>query len=290
MWGLLAALASTASVLAPAPVGALAADGPRVALAAGCEVRVWTPPARRTSRLGRMSCPRTSTGSGIPAVSIGGRRVLWLHYAGGNIREWSLWTATTTRPTPRRLRFVARDVDAPPPLVLGEADVSRTGDLLPYAVDDTVVALRENGSRALTWRAPARVTALGANAGGLAVAAADGSVTVFDAADPGAPTDRWTGPTPARAVFVTGNGVAAQRGRTLEFRDGSPVTLVHVLPSGARVVDAQGTEALYVHRGRVRRIDVVTGVVRDVAAAAHAQLEPGRLVHAAGRRVVSRAP
>ena len=89
------------SVAAPAPVRALEHDASRVAYAVGRSARdcnrvyVWDLATRGVSKLGRKThCEQTSTGNEIAAVSIAGRRVLWVHYAGGNIRDWSLWTAT----------------------------------------------------------------------------------------------------------------------------------------------------------------------------------------------------
>src|SRR5215218_1022863 len=117
---MLAIAATIAALVAPAPVQALAFDMPLLAYASvhsapDCDrIRVWSRATRRTVRLGRTtSCEQTSTGSGIAALSIAGNRALWLHFTGGNIREWSLFTATTEAPRPRRLRFIARDVDAP---------------------------------------------------------------------------------------------------------------------------------------------------------------------------------
>src|SRR5947208_13040849 len=74
-------------------------------------------------------CPATSTGSGIAAVAEAQGRVLWLSYAGGNDRDWTLYTASERARTPRLLRFVTVDVSAPPPIVVGDADER----LLPYA-------------------------------------------------------------------------------------------------------------------------------------------------------------
>ena len=100
-----ATAAAPRAVAAPARVTALAMDGRLVALrvgtnprsiATGC--RVWNLTTRAVTTLGRtMPCDEGSTGTGIAAVSIAGSRVLWLHYTGGNIREWRLFTATTTR-------------------------------------------------------------------------------------------------------------------------------------------------------------------------------------------------
>jgi hypothetical protein len=91
-------------------------------------VELWNPDSKGTWRFGR---PRpcgeeTSTGSGIWDVAVASGRALWLEYTGGNIREWSLKTATTSRKSPRLLRFVARDVDARPPFVLGPGALDGT--------------------------------------------------------------------------------------------------------------------------------------------------------------------
>jgi hypothetical protein len=281
--------AAAATIASPAPVQALALGMPLLAYAGGraggdCDrVRIWSRATRRTVRLGRTtSCEQTSTGTGIAALSIAGNRVLWLHLTGGNIREWSLFTATTTRPRPRRLRFVSRDVDAPAPIVLGEGDTTRYGDLLPYAVDRDVVVLRPNGARAFTWRAPARVTALGANWGGLAVALEDGRIAIFD--NDGSMETIRPGSPAATAVFVTGNGVAAQRGRAVELRTGSS-TRSWPLPAGARVRDADGYEATYVSRGRVKLLRLDTGRTRDLGPGVDAQLEYSTVAVASGRRI-----
>jgi hypothetical protein len=290
MLSLAATIAAAAATLtSPGPVHALALDTPLLAYASGrsagdCDrIRIWSRATRRTVRLGRTtSCEQTSTGTGIAALSIAGNRVLWLHYTGGNIREWSLFTATTARPRPRRLRFVSRDVDEPSPIVLGEGDTTRYGELLPYAVDRDVVVLRPNGARAFTWRAPARVTALGANWGGLAVALADGRVAIFE--NDGSMETTWAGSPAATAVFVTGNAVAAQRGRIVEMRSGS-VMRRWTLPVDARLRDAEGYEAVYVSRGRLKLLRLDTGRTRDLGRASDAQLEYSTVAAATGRRI-----
>jgi hypothetical protein len=287
------ALAATiAAITAPAPVQTLAFDTPLLAYASthsatDCDrVRVWSRATGRTVRLGRStSCEQTSTGSGISALSLAGKRVLWLHYAGGNIREWSLFTATTTSPRPRRLRFVARDVDAPAPIVIGEGDTSRFGNLLPYAVGREVVVLRPNGSRAFAWTAPARVTAIGAKAGGLAVALEDGRIVVFEE---GSVLDEIRLPSAASAVFVTGNGIAAQVSSQLYFLAGPPSDR-WPLPAGARVRDADGSRAVYLSRGRARLVGLVTGRTRDLGPATDVQLEHETVAIASGLRIRLRA-
>lgn len=285
---MLAVAATIAAVAAPAPVQAVAFDAPLLAYATGraggdCDrVRIRNLTTRRTVRLARsMSCQQTSTGTGIAALSIAGNRVLWLHFTGGNIREWSLFTATTTAPRPRRLRFVARDVDAAAPIVVGEGDTSRFGDLLPYAVDREVIVLRPNGSRAFAWTAPGRVTAVGANSGGLAVAVEDGRLFVLEG---GRVETRWTGSPAATAALVTGNGVATQRGRTIELRTGDAVVRWPV-PADARLRDAEGLRVVYTTGGRAWLRAAGDERARALGFATDVQLEQSTAAIASGRSI-----
>lgn len=284
-----AAAGAPRAVTAPAPVIALAFDGARIAYVSGrtsydCDrIRIWNLSTRGVSRLGRSTnCEQTSTGNRVADIAIAGARALWLHYAGGNIREWTLWTATTTRPTPRRLRFVARDVDAPAPIVIGPGDGSPLGDMLPYAVDRAVVVLRANGARRFSWTAPARVVALSALAGELAVAYEGGRVAILDAAGRVQRNETYAGR--VDAVRITGNGLVVQRGRTLELRDGgTPRTWT--LPVGASLEDAAGGRAFYVAGGRARQLSLSTGSDRLVAAGSHVQVEGVTIAVSSGRRV-----
>jgi hypothetical protein len=280
--------ASVRTVTAPAPVRALELDGARIAYATGRSARdcnrvfVWNLTTRGVTKLGRRThCEQTSTGNEIAAVSIAGTRVLWVHYAGGNIRDWSLWTATTTKPGPLRLRLVSRDVDAPAPIVIGQGDASKLGDLLPYAVDRMVVALRADGSRRFAWTAPARVVALSALGGELAVATAGGVVTVLDARGRVLRTEDFAGE--IAAVRITGASLAVQRGRMLELRGGRTAT--YLLPAGTRLADAQGDRAVLVGGGKVRSLDLDSGRSVVVAAGSFAGLEGSRLAIGSGRTV-----
>ena len=274
-------------VVSPGPVAALAFDRARVAYASGrsrgdCDrVRIWNLRSERIARLGRTTaCVQTSTGTGIGALSIAGPRVLWLHYTGGNIREWSLFTATTSAPRPRRLRFIRRGVDDSAPIVLGEGD-SRDRVLLPYAVDRRVIALRGDGTRRFSWTAPDRVTALGARGHVLAVALADGRIVVHDLAL-GTSTEIVEAGT-AAAVFVSGDGIAAQYGRTVDLHGRQSYTAT--LPRGASLRDADGLQGLYTVGGRVKQLDLRTRATRDLGAAAYAQLESRKAATATDRVV-----
>lgn len=280
--------AAVRSVVAPAPVSALAADGTRIAYATGFSARdcnrvyVWNLATGGVTKLGRKThCERTSTGNAIPAVSIAGTRVLWVHYVGGNTRDWTLWTATATRPAPVRLRLVSRDADSPPPIVIGKGDSSRLGDILPYAVDRTVVALRENGARRFSWSAPARVVALAAKGDELAVASEGGVVTLLDAS--GRVLRRETFGAEIDEVRIAGDSLVAQHGRTLELRGGR--IAIYSLVAGAKLADADGNRAVMVRRGKVSTFDLDSGFGGVAAAGSFAQLEGAKLAVAYGRTV-----
>lgn len=290
MLAALAAAAAAVSIQSPAPVQALAADGYRAAYVAGFSARdcnrvyVWNVRTSGVVKLGRRThCDQTSTGNAVRSLALAGTRALWIHFAGGNRRQWTLWTATTSRPAPILLRSLELDVDDPAPFVLGEGDASVLGEILPYAAGETVFALRVNGARAFSWRAPARVTALGAGDGELAVATADGSVTVLDAA--GRVVRRSEGASAPSAVFVTGKSVLVQRGRALEQL---PSGRVFTLPGGARLQDGRGDAAVYVRLGVVHQLNLASGQHSQLARGELGQLEPGRTYTASGRTVTVR--
>ena len=284
--------ASVRSVSTAGPVVSLALDSGRVAYAEGFSARdcdrvwIWSLQTRRVTKLGRSTpCVRTSTGVGIASLTLAGSRALWLHYAGGNIREWRLFTATVAAPRPRLLRFVAVDVDAPAPIVVGDGNTSRFGDLLPYAVGRDVVVLRSDGSRRFTWRAPARVTAVSALFGEVAVAGEDGLVTVLSAAGKVVGSARFSGS--VSAVKLSGDGVLAQvRSRLELFRDGEMRTFA--LPRDARLEDAQGEHAYFVAGGQARRLLLTTGEQNTIAAGSHIGVALATVGVSSGRRVTAR--
>lgn len=287
--------AATRTVTAPAPVTALAFEGSRVAYASGRSARdcnrihVWNLATRAVLRLPRpTSCVETSTGSGVATLAVAGTRVLWAHYIGGNFRDWTLWTATTTKPKPRRLRAVTRSADDPAPLLVGSGDGTR-GGLLPYALDDEVVVLRADGSRRFAWTAPARVTALAAQSGELAVASAGGTVTVLDATGAVLRTESFDGD--VQTVRSTSSGLVVLRRRTLELRADDGSSRTWTLPRDARLEDAQGNRAYYVAGGQIRelRLDLANRQ-RQLGLGSHVQVDGTRLATATGRRVVLRQP
>ncbi len=287
-----AGAASTRSVTAPAAVIALAADGTRVAYAVGfskgdCNrVRLWDLDTTGVTRLGRgTSCVRTSTGTTITAIALAGRRALWLHVTGGNIREWSLWTATGHLPTARRLRFARADADGPSPIVLGDGDSSRLGDMLPYAVGRSVTAISVTGARRFAWTAPARVVALDTKDGELAVATEGGLVTILDAGGRVLRTERFG--VEIDAVRITGDALVVQSGRTLALRGGR--TASYSLVAGVKLADADGARAVLVGGGKVRTLDLESGRGGVAASGSFARLGRSTLAFASGRTVSVRS-
>jgi len=286
---LTALVAGALAVVSPASVNALAAAGGRAAFAAAptsrhCDrVYVWTTSGRRAVPLGapKPCGDRLSTGRGVWALALAGDRALWLTYAGGNIREWSLWTGTPSRPRPRLLRFVPRDVDAPAPVVVGNPG----GGLLPYAVDRLVIGLRANGSRAFAWTAPAPPLALSAAPGKVAVTLPGGRVIVLDAA--GQTLSDRTYDATVLETRITSAGLVLRRSRSLGLAAATPWPL----PARARLEDVQGHLAAYSVGSTLHLLRLDTGheLTLRLAAPVHAQIDPGRL-YVSSDRLVSERP
>ena len=93
--------------------------------------------SRPTSRASRARARAAAS----PAVAMSANRSVWIQYAGGNDRDWQLFTATRTLTKPRQLAFVEQDVELPSPIVVGQG----TLDAVPYAVKQTVTYLGDNG-------------------------------------------------------------------------------------------------------------------------------------------------
>lgn len=293
---MLAAIATAAvSLLFPSPIVAVASDGPYVAVAEGrstrdCDrVSIWVPAQRQVLRLGRRtSCEKTSTGSGVASLSIARNRVLWLHYAGGNVREWSLWTATTTRQAPVRLAFETGEPSGVAPIVIGGGDAdpafAPSGDVLPYAIGRRVVVLTSGGATLFTWDAPARVTALDSEPRVLVVAVEDGRVFRLDN---GILSRTVPGSTAATSVGVLNEGIGSQRGRTLELVSRTE-TYALPLRAGERVVFGSSFVAALLYRGRIQ-IVTARGLPQGLSVAgAVASLDGPRFTFASGRRVTTR--
>jgi hypothetical protein len=228
------ASASARDIGANGSVAALAAVGTEVALAArvrpGCfEIRVWETADRGVRRYANHCFEETSTGSGVAAVTAADGRALWLTFTGGNIREWSLWTKSRTSRA-KRIRFVARDVDAPPPVVVGSAWEGS----LPYAIDRTIVVLGSNGARRFALDAPARVVFVSAHSRGYAAVLADGRVVTISSAGR-VLRERAFEPGFVETAVLTARGMILKTRDGLEIRDGESRQAFE-LPAGSRFV------------------------------------------------------
>lgn len=295
------ATASTASaagtdrtVTSPGPVRALARSGFSVAFLSGpyaghCgpHVELWSLVTRGVYRLGRhpdLLCSQgPSTGSGITDIAVAGNRALWLAYAGGNLRDWQLMTATTTRPSERQLEFREVDVDAPPPIVLGVA----SEQVMPYSIGSTVKVLRANGARAYTWRAPARVTNTTAYGGMVAVFVAGGRCFVLSPASRILQTSTFA-PGSVQEFALAGVGLVVQlSGGRVEIRRGASVIRRLQLPAGARMLDYAEGILLYRLGIQIRARRVATGRDRLLRLARYAVLEHNGLTYSLVRRVSS---
>jgi hypothetical protein len=287
------AATGTGSVTAPAVVTTLAFDGSRVAYSSGfsagdCNrVRVWNLTTRAVTRLGRTThCEQTSTGNTIDTLSIAGKRVVWLYSVGGNFTDWSVFTASTSSIRPKLLRHAYLDTADPSPMIVGVGGSSKAGQLLPYAVDRNVVVLSDSGARRFAWTAPARVTALAAGAGQVAVASSGGIVTVLDSS--GRVLRQETYPSDLSVVRITGSGLFAQYGRTVEFRGGGQGRTT-VLPANVLVQDAAVDRIYYSTGGVVHSRSLTSGGDRLLGAGKLVQAEGTRVAIASGNRVTVRA-
>lgn len=284
------------TVTAPAPVSALAADGPRVAYATGrsasdCNrVFVWNLSTRGVSKLGRKThCERTSTGNAISGIAIAGNRVLWAHYVGGNTRDWSLWTATTSRPAPTLLGSATVAADDSAPILVGSGNTRGADDLLSYAVRNEVTGLRSTGARAFRWRSTSTVTAIASDGGRVAVGRADGTVVLLS--EFGVVYDVFfegQGASPVTALALSSGRLYVQRGNKLIFSPGDEPDRTFTLPSGSRLVDAEDDRALVViGQGVVRQVEFRSDFVvsRSYGTGRFAQLEARYTTLASGRVV-----
>ncbi len=280
-------------VTSPGKVLALARSGYSVAFLSapgpghcGPRVLLWDLVSRGVSTLGRhpdLLCEEgPSTGSGVTDLAVAHRRVLWLAYAGGNQRDWLLYTATLTRPVERRLELRTVDVDAPAPIVVGVASEY----VLPYSIGSTVKVLADDGRLLYRWRAPGRVTNTTAYNREVAVFVAGGRCYVLSPR--GTVEATYTFPAGAVHEFALAQvGLVVQLpGGRIEIRKGARVTRASI-PARGRMLDFSQHVLLYRlgDQIRARRIPTRTDVL--LRRGPLAQLEHNGLSYAAGRRVYS---
>jgi hypothetical protein len=232
-----------------------------------------------------------STGQGVWDVAVATNRLLWITYGGGNIREWTLWTATTTRRTPRQVRFVARDVDAPPPIVVGPG----TSYAVPYAVGREIVYLTDRGEALFRTTVDAPVRELTSHPlirprGPAAVVALLASNELIGLGESGAEAFRV--PVPAGV-----SAIAYDDRRAILYQVGSVVhadTGDVALPAGALMVDASRGLILWMRAGDLGVTSTTTKASRRLVDGSRArpvvgQLELSGLAWARARQVFWRA-
>ena len=254
------------TVVEPTPVTSLGVTGRSVVYATGenatrtrcAAVKLWDTGTRGLWTFGesttRICREGLSTGSGVSAVATSGRRVYWVTFAGGNIREYTLWTATPARKSPRRLADASSDVDsAERPLVLGIG--SREG--VPYAVQDTVTYVADDGRRLFRVSVGSPVVLLAAGTGPgaqrVVAALADGRVVVLSATGATLRTLDYE-PGEVDAVTLALPGPIVQAGT--QVRVGAQTV---TLPRGAQLLDARQGRLVYAQGLQVRARAVADG-------------------------------
>ena len=272
-------------ILARSSVTALAADGDDVAFSAArtavdCDrVFIWERLSGQTFQLGKhQRCALHAAPT--DSVAVTGGRALWLTSAVGKTADWQLWTASTTRKTPRLLQFESRQPTDPRPMVIAAG-----GGLLPYAVDANVTALKANGATAFTWTAASPVVALAAAGGRVAVAEAQ-KVTVLDAHGKIVSVDLYA-TSDVSAVAFAAKGQVVQRGLMIELRRGADAH-VFTITADAHLLDADGTAAVWSDGKLVHVLHLPDGAPTGAYAGSLGALAGSRLYVANGRTITVR--
>lgn len=307
-----AAARTDLSVVAPAPVAVLAADGEigqRVAVLSptanrGCgSVSLWKI-GRPLRQLGPVPCgPRTSTGRGAYGLSFGGV-LLWATYTGGNIREHTVWRSVqqgypSRFGTGRPIAHVRHDVDSASPLLLGEGD----GPWASYAFGQTAYTV--SSERRRSFALSVRPLGLIVHGPYLSVRRADGPIAVYLGRDEIARLDY----APGEVVALKAHSalVAVLRRGALDVRhvELEPVHRIH-LPTARsygddhcgvvrcplaelRLADLQGTLVVYIHGRAIHVVRWTDGrdivLRRPASGPVHAELEATGLSYSVGRRL-----
>jgi hypothetical protein len=211
--------------------------------------------------------------------------VLWVTFAGGNDRDWELWTASDTARTPRRLRFVTVEVDEPQPVVVGAGDAY----LLAYAVEDELTVLGVDGSRQFRWTAPARSRLSRTGNNRVGVLLRSGPVVVLSRTGTElARFDYPAGAVRALELGLPGAVVQLQSGMIETRRLGS--THRWQLPPDARMLDFAAGVVLYSRGNQLRSLYLnsrADRLVRITTSPVLASLDPSGLAYVRGQSVLA---
>jgi len=230
-----------------APITAIALTHGSIAFAVDatktdCDhVELWNPDTHGTYRFGqRKPCGDLPLLYGIGPIGVASSRVVWVSFAGGNLTDWQLWTATTTRKTPRRLAFVERDTTDAPAMVVGDG----TSNAIPYAVQTEITLLGDNGAPVFRTHAQSEVRRITSGDGpyGWRVAAllATGEVSVLDGGGSVVATYPFA-PGAVRWIALAPGGVLVQLpGAKVEIHRGAATRVVQLKPNAIVVDYAEG--------------------------------------------------
>ncbi len=230
-----------------APITAIALTHASIAFAVGatktdCDhVELWNPDTHGTYRFGRRKpCGDLPLLYGIGPIGVASSRVVWVSFAGGNLTDWQLWTATTTRQTPRRLAFVERDTMDAPAIVVGDG----LSNAIPYAVQTEITLLGDNGAPVFRTHSASEVRQITAGDGpyGWRVAAllATGEVSVLDGGGSVVKTYPFP-PGAARWIRLAPGGLVVQvPGAKVEIHRGTATHVVQLKPNAIALDYAEG--------------------------------------------------
>lgn len=200
----------------------------------------------------------TSTGSGVAAVAMSAERALWVQYAGGNLRDWQLFTATKTKTKPRQLAFAERDVEAPAPIVVGKG----TPQSVPYAVDTKVTLLGDNGAAVFKWTAPSPVRAIasghGPNGSAVAVLLDSGVLDLLSSSGAIVGSYQYQ-PGEVTALSLSPVGLVVQASGSVQIRKGTKLTTM-TLAARAKMFDYGQGRIYYLLDGAVHALAIVGSV------------------------------
>jgi hypothetical protein len=197
-----------------------------------------------------------STGDGISAVAMSAGRSLWIQYAGGNLRDWQLFTATRTKTKPKQLAFVEQDVDLPSPIVVGQG--MQGG--VPYAVNANLTFLGDNGAAIFKWTAPAPVkllaSGLGPNGSEVAAFLSNGVLDLLSHS--GRVVQSYTySPGELTGLYLAPAGVVVQDGSSVRIRKGTTTRTVP-LPAKAQMIGYGQGEIFYSLGGAIHALKAST--------------------------------
>jgi hypothetical protein len=184
-------------------------------------------------------------------------RAVWATNVGGNLRDWTVWTATSTSPVPKPLGIVhGIDADAPDPVAIGRAGAG----IVTYALGTKIVALRANGSTAWiqTAQAPVRLLATGDTPGKPGVTLAistDDTVIVVDAA--GNIVTKGSAAGVTDECLVGGRVIAQTAGFLVDTSTNPPTTFP--VPKQAKLLDCASGIVIYRAGSTIRGIRLATG-------------------------------